>query len=78
MKYNPQIIYTGIKDVFESSNNSSENKNNTIIIKNMYGNKNKNKKKEPKPKYVNKDLIKSCINALKFSKYTYNITLLNR
>lgn len=74
MQYRPQIIYTRLNDVFESSNNDidSKNKNNQIKQKRNLENNieliNK-KQKSQKNKYINKDLIKSWIKVVQSSKH---------
>ena len=74
MEYRPQIIYTRLNDVFESSNNDidSKNKNNQIKQKRNLENNieliNK-KQKSQKNKYINKDLIKSWIKVVQSSKH---------
>ena len=76
MQYRPQIVYTRIKDVFESNNDDMDNKdskNNQIKQKsNMKSNIklfNKKQKYKQKNKYVNKDLIKSWIKVVQSSKH---------
>lgn len=86
MKYHPNIIYTTINDVFESANNNSKNDKN-LLSKLMNRGKDRNKKQIKninenndieKYKYINKDLIKSWIKAVKLSKKYFLLFLLNR
>ena len=82
--YQPQIIFTRLKDVFnENKYNeniedfSLENFTQSRTIKNELELKEKKKKKEQenlteeKKKYVNKELVESWIEAIKMSKLFY-------
>ena len=78
--YQPQIIFTRLKDVFnENTNNDTEdfspqNFTKSQNIKKILESKEKKKKKEQndlteeKKKYINKELIESWIEAIKLSK----------
>ena len=78
--YQPQIIFTRLKDVFnENTNNDTEdfspqNFTKSQTIKKILESKEKKKKKEQndlteeKKKYINKELIESWIEAIKLSK----------
>ena len=77
--YQPQIIYTRLKDVFnEESNNDNEDFSTQNFIKpktvkkilESKDNKNKDNKSnlpEEKKKYINKELVESWIEAIKKS-----------
>ena len=77
--YQPQIIYTRLKDVFnEESNNDNEDFSTQNFIKpktvkkilESKDNKNKDSKSnlpEEKKKYINKELVESWIEAIKKS-----------
>lgn len=79
--YQPQIIYTRLKDVFnEESNNDNEDFSTQNFIKpktvkkilESKDNKNKDNKSnlpEEKKKYINKELVESWIEAIKKSNY---------
>ena len=82
--YQPQIIFTRLKDVFnENKKNeniedfSPENFTQSRTIKNELELKEKKKKKEQenlteeKKKYINKELVESWIEAIKMSKLFY-------
>ena len=76
MQYRPQIIYTRLNDVFESSNNDIDNKcsknnpkNQKSILESNIKLINKKQKSQKKNKYINKDLIKSWIKVVQSSKH---------
>ena len=78
--YQPQIIFTRLKDVFNENTNhdtedfSPQNFTKSQTIKKILESKEKKKKKEQndlteeKKKYINKELIESWIEAIKLSK----------
>lgn len=86
--YQPQIIYTRLKDVFnEESNNDNEDFSTQNFIKQKTvkkileskDNKNKDNKSnlpEEKKKYINKELVESWIEAIKKSNKLYNLLYL--
>ena len=87
--YQPQIIYTRLKDVFnEESNNDNEDFSTQNFIKpktvkkilESKDNKNKDNKSnlpEEKKKYINKELVESWIEAIKKSNYIIYLFIIN-
>ena len=87
--YQPQIIYTRLKDVFnEESNNDNEDFSTQNFIKpktvkkilESKDNKNKDNKSnlpEEKKKYINKELVESWIEAIKKSNNIIYLFIIN-
>ena len=88
--YQPQVIYTRLKDVFNEEKNpniedfSSQNFIKPMTIKKVLNSKenknkdNKNNRPEEKKKYINKELVESWIEAIKSSKLNnFFIILMN-